>query len=534
MTLRLERPGSGAAGLPLEGFLLGRAFPWIAGAITAAVVAWVWSAPRWQPIFHDESAYLLQAGIFAGGRWSDPPPPLPEFFEQMHVLVTPVRAAKYFPGHSLVLAPAVAAGVPAAVPLLFAFGSGALVVVLARRLANGWVGLLTWLVWLAAPGGLRFRPTFLSEVTTDFLWLAGWWALLRWWESGRPRFLLTLALCIGWAAITRPLTALLYAIPAAAVVLGRGVARREWRALALSALLGAAVLAILPLWSAQTTGSWRTSPLELYTRTYLPFDRLGFSFDPTPPQRSLPPDIERIYENFRKLSESHARRSPGELLGTRLYALTTAVWGADWAPFAALAVLGVFVLPRRALPALLAVALLPIGYLSYSHTGDWSVYYLETHSVLAFLTALGLWAVVTLRSPGASASGAAARGRAWRTAAGGGAAALLVVLGGLRAGERFDERRSYAAGQIAFRRAVAALPGRSIVFVRYDPSRHDPHRALVSNPPDLERAAVWIVHDRGGDDARLLRLAPDRAPYVHDEARDTLVPLPPQGGAAPL
>src|SRR5262249_31607695 len=203
MTLRLEGPGLGSPNLPLEGFLMGRLFPWIAGAVTAAVIAWVWSATRWQPVFHDESAYLLQAGIFAGGHWSDPPPPIPEFFEQMHVLATPVRAAKYFPGHSLLLAPGVAATVPIAVPLLLAFGSGALLVILVRRLANGWVALLSWLVWLGAPGGLRFRPTFLSEVTTDFLWLAGWWALQRWWDSGRPRLLLLLALTIGWAAITR-------------------------------------------------------------------------------------------------------------------------------------------------------------------------------------------------------------------------------------------------------------------------------------------------------------------------------------------
>jgi hypothetical protein len=527
VTRRFEKAGPGSGSPAVEGFLAGRAFPWIAGAITAAVVAWVWSAAGWQPIFHDEAAYLLQAGIFGHGRWADPAPPLPEFFEQMHVLVTPVRAAKYFPGQSLLLAPAAAAGVPAAVPLLLAFGSASLLVVLARRLANGGVALFTWLVWLAAPGGLRFRPSFLSEVTTDFLWLAGWWALLRWWESGRTRFLVTLAACVGWAAITRPLTALLYAIPVGAVVLGKAWAERRWRALAPAALAGVAILGLVPLWSARTTGSWRTTPLAIYTRTYLPFDRLGFSADATPPRRSLPPDMQATYESFRDLSAEHARTAPARVLAGRVAALGTAVWGSSWPPLAALSVVGLFVLPRRALPALLAAVLLPIGYVLYSHTADWSVYYLECHSVLAFLTALGLWAVVTIGD-----SGATARGRAWRTAAAAGVAVTLAALVLLRAGERLDQRRSYAAGQLAFRRAVAGVSGRSVVFVRYGPG-HDPHRALVSNPPDLERAPVWIAHDRGGEDARLIRLARDRTPYLYDEARGALVPLPRDAGAVP-
>jgi hypothetical protein len=520
VTRRFERPGPASRSPAFEDLLASRAFPWIAGAITAAVFAGIWSASRWQPIFHDEAAYVLQAGIFAHGRWADPAPPLPEFFEQMHVLVEPVRAAKYFPGHSLLLAPAVAVGLTAGIPLLLAFGSASLLVVLSRRLANGWVALFAWLVWLAAPGGLRFRPTFLSEVTTDFLWLAGWWALLRWWESGRPRFLVTLAACIGWAAITRPLTALLYAIPVGAVVLWKAAAERRWRAVGLAALVGVAILGLVPLWSARTTGSWRTTPLAIYTRTYLPFDRLGFSADPTPPKRALPPDMQAIYEKFQNLGAEHARTSPAAVLGTRVAALGTAVWGSSRLLFGALAVVGLCVLPRRALPAVLAAALLPIGYVLYSHIPDWSVYYLESHSVLAFLTGLGLWAVLTFGE-----SAATARGRAWRTAAAAGAAAVLVMLVVLRAGERSDERRSYGAGQLAFRKTIAGLSGPSVVFVRYGPG-HDPHRALVVNPPDLERARVWIAHDRGVDDARLLGVVPDRTPWLYDEARGALVAMP--------
>ncbi len=137
------------------------------------------------PKSHDENAYLLQAGIFAQGRWSDPPPPLPEFFEQMHVLSQPRRAAKYPPGHALVLAPGVALGVPAAVPVALAGASGALLFALARRAANAAVAGLAWLFWLAPSHPLYFRASYLSEGTTSLLWLAGWWALAEWVETAQ-------------------------------------------------------------------------------------------------------------------------------------------------------------------------------------------------------------------------------------------------------------------------------------------------------------------------------------------------------------
>jgi hypothetical protein len=45
------------------------------------------------------------------------------------------------------------------------------------------------------------------------------------------------------------------------------------------------------------------------------------------------------------------------------------------------------------------------------------------------------------------------------------------------------------------------------------------------NEPDLAGARIWVVHDRGPDNARLLALAPDRVPYLYDEQSEKLVPL---------
>src|SRR5689334_19629416 len=89
-----------------------------AGVLTTLLYWWVWGAVRPVPALHDEAAYLLQARIFAGGHWTAPGRPLPEFFDQFYVLVTPVLASRYPPGHSLLLALGQLVGWPVLVPLI--------------------------------------------------------------------------------------------------------------------------------------------------------------------------------------------------------------------------------------------------------------------------------------------------------------------------------------------------------------------------------------------------------------------------------
>ena len=58
-----------------------------------------------RPSTEDEFVYLFQAKTLASGHLTYPSPPLPEFFEAAHILVTPRFAAKSLPGHAAVLAP---------------------------------------------------------------------------------------------------------------------------------------------------------------------------------------------------------------------------------------------------------------------------------------------------------------------------------------------------------------------------------------------------------------------------------------------
>src|SRR5688572_22920617 len=129
---------------PLEG----RAAPVILGLITALVTWWLWGSLTATPFIHDEVALVLQARIFADFRWAAPSPPLPEFFEQFHVFVTPTLAPKYPPGHALLMVPGVWLGLPGLVSVLLSGVTGGMLFVLARRYSSGVVAIVAWFIWL--------------------------------------------------------------------------------------------------------------------------------------------------------------------------------------------------------------------------------------------------------------------------------------------------------------------------------------------------------------------------------------------------
>jgi hypothetical protein len=94
----------------------------------------------------------------------------------------------------------------------------------------------------------------------------------------------------------------------------------------------------------------------------------------------------------------------------------------------------------------------------------------------------------------------------------------------LRVEVRFD-RRQHADNAIyerQFHDAVARIPGPAVLFVRHA-KWHEAHRSLVVNGPDFASASTWIAYDRGDSlNAALLRRAPDRTPYLFDEARHSI------------
>ena len=78
------------------------------GVLTGAATWFVWGSLTRTAVVHDESAYLLQAELFARLRFTVPTPPLPQFFEQLYVNLRPAVFSKYPPGTSLLIAPGAA------------------------------------------------------------------------------------------------------------------------------------------------------------------------------------------------------------------------------------------------------------------------------------------------------------------------------------------------------------------------------------------------------------------------------------------
>lgn len=507
--------------------------PVVAGLLSAIVTWWVWGSLAAPPVIADEMVYLHQAATFASGRWSTPGAPIPEFFEQAYVLVTPRIAGKYPPGHALLLVPGVVIGLPGLVPVLLAGVAGGLIFALARRVAGAPVALLTWTVMLSTSTFHPARASYFSETTTTALWLAGWWSLLEWREHGRARWLVALALCVGWGAITRPLTMLAFAIPAGLVVLATVARRRCWRQLIPAAVAGVAVVSIIPFWSAGTTGRWNTTPLEAYVRTYMPFDRVGFGLDSTPALRPLPHDQAIAAAELRRLHPGHVPSRLPSILAERARWFARFLWN-DWrAPLAAFAALGLWAMPAAAALATVTGVLLLLFYLGWAHVPSWSIYYFETLPVVAVVTALGLWRALLLMGERELSTRRAALGAgiASLPAPRASIAAAVLTLLAIPVGMRDLDviRRGLAANsayQRAFNDRVAQVPAeRAIVFVRYAPN-HPVHLPLVHNEPDLAAARTWIVYDRGDDNARLARLAPERTLFLYDESIDRFFRLP--------
>ena len=86
--------------------------------VTSGVVRLVSQSFSEPAIVHDERAHFLQAAMFARGHWTVASPPIPAFFEQMHVFVSqrssriPARSRRELHAGNVGRAPGSDAGAP--------------------------------------------------------------------------------------------------------------------------------------------------------------------------------------------------------------------------------------------------------------------------------------------------------------------------------------------------------------------------------------------------------------------------------------
>jgi hypothetical protein len=487
-----------------------------AALFTITLTTFVWGGWRAPATVDDEAAYLLQADLFAHGHWSRPGPVPPESFTQSAVLVTPVLAPKMAPGHALVLAPGLAIGLPGLVSVLLSGATAALLVLLACEVQSAAVAVLTVILWLAAAGQMRWRASYFSEITTGMLWLLGWWALLRWRATRRPGWLMLLAAATGLGAITRPLTMLAFAMPVGVVVLIDVVRGKHWSQLAGAMALGIACLAVLPIQNEEVLGNWRSSPLALYTRQYMPFDVIGFGYDSTPPSIGLPADLQHVQLSFIARHREHVPAQLPHILYLRVRQLALSVfgtWRMLWIPAA---IVGALLIGAAGWFAVGTGLLLYLAYLLYAHEPYWTVYYLEASPVAAFVCATGLaWLL-------ARASGAARELPL-------GTAGLTVVAIVAIAQVDWRNSRAFRAGDQAPSRKLeqavrAAGNSHALVFVCHSPGNDPDANHLVRNVADIATAPIVTAHDRGPvENARVAAAFPDRTPVRWDGTLGAIV-----------
>ena len=521
MRVNVQRPHDAVQRLNRDAHGRSCWLPVACGAFGFGLVVFVWGSLAKASIGSDEQAYLLQAKIFASGRLVADARPLPEFFQQFHVFVTPVLAGKYPPGHALLLTLGTWLGLPGLVPALSTAIMCLVLCVLAQRFADDLTAALTVGLATTSAIALRFNPSYFSETTTAMALVVSWWAILKYWETDRARWLALCGAACALGAITRPLTMLACGIPILVFVLGIVGRRRAWKHLLPAIPVAACILGFSAAWNARVTGHWYKLPWAEYARLYAPSDRLGFGPSPHKPAApSLTADERATVEVYRQLHVHYEMRDVPAAAADRAANIVRGTW--SYAGLPGLAILIAVGLVPIAVFRLTAGTVLCVfvAYLFFAHDPTWTLYYLELQPPLAFLTAVGVvgatraafrW-VATRRpptvNPPAIAGAALALVIAW-----------LAVPALARVWTYRHAHATYRQYHERFLSAVASLPSpRSIVFVRYAPGHGE--EKLVEDVPDLATAPIWLVHDCGAHNAALMTLAPERVPYLYRETRD--------------
>lgn len=306
------------------------------------------------PIFGDDYSYLMQMRMLASaGRLWMPQHPLADFFEATHMLVRPVYTSIYFPGTAILLAPAIWLDLP--VWVLPCVISGIVVGLTYRVTAeavDGLAGLLVALMLAALPWYRGVGMLVGSRIPLMLFGLIAVWAWMRWRRSGRLTWAIVIGAAIGWAAITRPLDALCFAIPIGTAML----LRKPFRPWPLLVIVASALpfLGIQILVNVHVTGQWNKTPFTLYAQREYPGTAYGFhDFDASARPASALPQKQRSFDAW--VVPFLKTHRPGQLLTT---------WMNDRFPMIA----------QVTLPHPLLWLLVPVGLLGVNTPRRWVIF----------------------------------------------------------------------------------------------------------------------------------------------------------------
>lgn len=263
-----------------------RARAWTAAAIWAIALAYLIATAFQQhrdlyPRLHDECSYTLQAKMLAVGRLWFPQHELADFFETFHVLTKPVYASIYFPGTALMNVTGVLLGLPSWVlPVMLA----ALVVAMTYRvtaeLVDGVAGMVAALLLLAVWLFRVHSTMVMAQIPAMLLGILMDWAWLNWRRHRFAGWAAAVGVFAGWAAITRPVEALAFALPIG-LAMAWDLRRQPGKTIGRTALLllagGAPFLALQGVFDLGVTGKLLKTPYVLYLEENQPGAVFGTS-----------------------------------------------------------------------------------------------------------------------------------------------------------------------------------------------------------------------------------------------------------------
>jgi hypothetical protein len=464
--------------------------------VTRIVLLPLWEIPR--PYIYDEFGYLLQADTFASGRLTNPEHPLSEFFEAPYILQRPTYNAKFPPGQAMVMALGQAILGHPWFGVLLSCGVLAGVLLWALR---GWFP-----PYWALFGSLMTLPLCISSYWMDSYWggavtgigsalLVGAYPRLS-----KVRMAVRMApwiLGLGAAMLlaTRPFEGGLVLIPVFGSLLFKHLHLRDWAAIGVTVLLGAAFLGY---YNYQVTGSFTRMPYVEYDRQYPSTPHLNILPLPTP--ESFPVQNLRWMDEWEREAWNQARSSRflssrvqdvsqmlGTFLGSVILILPLLLFSRQ-----------VFGARRyRVLLWMVLISLVPVlaGVKYYEH------YASPMLLPFVILSVAGFRYVRTVRMQGKPVGLFLSPAML---------AAMLLLTAGSEA-VRIARHRPirYPLPNNAFRQeleesiAQAGVTG-NVVFVRYTRAR-TPHQEWIYNRSDIDNQAVIWVQDLGPEKNLRLR-----------------------------
>jgi hypothetical protein len=456
------------------------------------------------PSVHDEFSYLLGADTFASGRLTNPPHPLWQYFESMHIIHQPTYASIYPVGQALVLGAAQRIAGHPWWGVWFSVGV--------------MCGAICWMLQQWVPPQWALVGGLLSLRLSVSYWLSSYWggavaaiagalllgAAARMLHRPAARWAFLMALAIALLGNTRPYEGLVLTLCvgvwmairlAKMPVAGRALVLH--RAIWPFAVVFIAVGGWIAYYNWRVTGSPTTTPYQISFRTYL--YRRMFVWQKNRPKPSYRyPEMRNAYKALDRSDRS------------RLY-LARVKFGRPliryfWEP---LLVLGLLVplgwKSRRARPL---IAFSAVMFLALA-VEEW----VNPHYTAPFAAVLYGVIVQPIR-----------RIHAWGKL--GQAVAQVIVMAALGATLVIHAvncvsppELDWSDDRTRIEHQLEATPGQDLVIVRYS-AAHDPFDEWVYNRADIDRApVVWARDVAAPQQEPLLRYFRNRRVWILEPDR---------------